>query len=305
MIHDWGDGVVAIDSVMHGRRGVTGVFYLPGPHPALVEAGPATSLDRVLEGLEEAGAGDLEWIVLTHVHLDHAGAAGHLAERYPRARIAVRAEGAPHLADPSRLWASAARLYDDMEGLWGSMRPVPGERIHAVAADGLLADLGDGRVLESVHTPGHARHHMAILDRSRGRLFAGDALGVFLPEAGAIRPATPPPEFHLEECLRSIERLAAVGAESVILTHFGPLPDPARGFGEAAERIRRWVALAEEVVRAGGDVPEVAAAFRDSAPFDFPGIDPEVAERMASATSDELNAAGIVRYLKKFRGLQA
>src|SRR2546426_5729251 len=101
---------------MHGAPRVTAVYYLPGPRPAIVETSAATSVDRVLDGLSAAGATRLDWIVLTHIHLDHAGAVGHLAAAFPSARVVVRVEGAPHLVDPSRLWASASRLYDDMEG---------------------------------------------------------------------------------------------------------------------------------------------------------------------------------------------
>ena len=140
VIEDYGGGVVAVDSRMNGWERITAVYYLPGPRPAIIETAPATSLEHVLSGLEEAGAADLDWIVLTHIHLDHAGAAGHLAQRFPRARVVVRAEGAPHLVDPSKLWQSASRLYDDMEGLWGRMIPVSPDRIDAVSTDGVVAD---------------------------------------------------------------------------------------------------------------------------------------------------------------------
>src|SRR2546421_2472725 len=129
---------------MHGTKGVTAVYYLPGPRPAIIEAAPATSLTHVLAGLSAAAVTDLDWIVLTHIHLDHAGAAGHLAQRFPRARVVVRAEGAPHLVDPSRLWASAGRLYPHMEGLWGGMLPVPPGPLPAVSAGGVGARPGGG-----------------------------------------------------------------------------------------------------------------------------------------------------------------
>lgn len=286
---------------MHGWEGVTAVYYLPGPRPALVETGPASTLDRVLAGLEEAGVRDLDWVVLTHVHLDHAGAVGHMAERFPRARIVVRVEGAPHLVDPRRLWASAARLYGDMEGLWGRMLPVPEDRVVAVSSDGPVADLGDGRTLEAVYAPGHAGHHMAILLKERGDLFAGDALGVYLPDAGVIWPATPPPEFHLDLALESIDRLRATGPRRVFPTHFGPVPEPGAAFEEAASRLRGWVALAEEVSGSGGGVAEVAEAFRRQAGLDFPDLGPRLFAKFEQATSCELNAAGIVRYLTKHR----
>ena len=295
-------GVVTIDSVMHGTEGVTAVYYLPGPRPAIIEAAPATSLPHVLAGLAAAGVTDLDWIVLTHIHLDHAGAAGHLAQRFPRARVVVRAEGAPHLVDPSRLWASAARLYPDMEGLWDTMLPVPPDRIDAVSADGVVADLGDGRRLEAVYTPGHARHHMALFEPGSGDLFTGDAAGVFLDEIGAVHPATPPPEFDLEASLASLHRMQALGARRAFPTHFGlSAREPDELFDEAVTTLRRTVTLAEEVAAGGGGAPEIAARFREASLAAIPRLaeDPALARRLGETTSYELNAAGIARYLAK------
>ena len=299
--------VVTIDSRMHGAERVTAVYYLPGPRPAIIETAPATSLAHVLGGLEAAGVTDLDWIVVTHIHLDHAGAAGHLAGRFPRARVIVRAEGAPHLVDPTRLWASAARLYPDMEGLWGSMIPVPGERLDIVSTDSTVADLGDGRRLEAIYTPGHAAHHMALFEPSRGDLFTGDALGVLLSEVGAVHPATPPPEFDLEANIDSIKRLRELGARRVFPTHFGEAALPAEALFMGAESsLRRAVSLAENVVAAGGGVAAIAAAFQEEEVSLVPGLGSEagLAARLAMTTSYELNAMGIARYLRRRRGME-
>jgi len=304
VIEDHGGGVVAIDSRMNGCERITAVYYLPGPRPAIIETAPATSLERVLAGLDEAGVHDLDWIVLTHIHLDHAGAAGHMAERFPRARVVGRAEGAPHLVDPTRLWQSASRLYDDMEGLWGRMIPVPEDRIDAVSTDGVVADLGDGRRLEAVYTPGHAAHHMALLERQGGDLFTGDALGVYLSELGAVHPATPPPELDLEAALDSIERLRALGPRRVFPTHFGALPEIDPLFDQAGQRLRDAVSIAEKVVAGGGGLEEVAEAYRTEEESRVGELDPRLAERLARTTSYELNARGVARYLRKRRGIE-
>lgn len=298
MIFDHGD-VIAIDSFMHGKPGITAVYYLAGPRPALVETGPGSSIDSVLEGLAEARVDRVDWIVLTHIHLDHAGAVGHLAQRFPDARVVVRAEGAPHLVDPIRLWASAARLYPDMEKMWGSMIPVDESRIDSIDSDGPIADLGDGRVLEAVYAPGHAKHHMAIYDPGLRDLYVGDAIGVYLPEANAIRPATPPPEFDAEVCIESIDKLRGLDAARVFPTHFGPVPDPDAAFDEGARRIRQWTARAEEALAMGADQDGVAKAFEEAAKADYEHIDPDLMEKFEQTTSYALNAAGIVRYLRK------
>ncbi|MGH2721330.1 MAG: MBL fold metallo-hydrolase [Actinomycetota bacterium] len=288
--------VVVLDTRMGGLEAVTAVYYLPGPHPAIVDTGPANCVDHVLAGLETAGAGRLEWIVLTHIHLDHAGAVGQLAERFPEAQVVVRVEGAPHLVDPSRLWASAARLYPDMEERWGRMLPVPEERVAAVGQDGVVAELGAGRRLEAVYAPGHANHHMALWERGSATLFPGDAIGIFLPGAGVFRPAMPPPEFSLELALGSIERLRALGAGRMFPTHFGPVPGVQEAFDRGAEEMEQAVATAVPVVEAGGGIEELAAALRARRPA---SSDQSSAERLDRASSDHLNAAGIHRYLVK------
>jgi glyoxylase-like metal-dependent hydrolase (beta-lactamase superfamily II) len=301
-VGDNSDGVVTIDSVMHGAEGVTAVYYLPGPRPAIIETAPTTSLPSVLAGLSAAGVTDLDWIVLTHIHLDHAGAAGHLAQRFPRARVVVRAEGAPHLVDPSRLWASAARLYPDMDALWGPMLPIAADRIDAVSSDGVVADLGDGRRLEAIYTPGHARHHMALFEPESGDLFTGDAAGVFLEEVGSVHPATPPPEFDLGASLESLRRMEALGARRAFPTHFGrSVLSPAELFAGAGESLRRAVSLAEEVVASGGGAPEIAGRLREDELAALPRLseDADLARRLGETTSYELNAAGIARYLRK------
>jgi len=298
--------VVTIDSVMHGAPGITAVYYLPAPRPAIIETSAATSVERVLAGLSAASATRLDWIVLTHIHLDHAGAVGHLAAAFPSARVVVRVEGAPHIVDPSRLWASASRLYDDMEGLWGSMEPVAAERIDAVDADGPVADLGDGRVLEAVYTPGHANHHMALYEPASGDLFAGDAIGVLLPELGAVHVATPPPEFDLEANLDSLDRLRRLRATRVFPTHFGAAAmEPDALFDQGGAALRAAVELALGVVVAGGGVADIADAMAAVEAEAIPLLvrDHSVADRLSHTTSYELNGKGIARYLTKRRGI--
>jgi len=297
---------VTIDSVMHGAPGITAVYYLPGPRPAIIETSAATSLSSVLGGLSAAGVTHLDWIVLTHIHLDHAGAVGHLAAAFPSAKVVVRAEGAPHLVDPSRLWASASRLYDDMEGLWGSMEPVPAERIVGVSEDGPVAELGDGRVLRAVYTPGHANHHMALFEPESGDLFTGDAVGVLLPELDAIHVATPPPEFDLEANLDSLSRLRELGARRAFPTHFGLSGlAPSALFDAGGAALQAAVSLALGVVVGGGGLADIidAMAAEESRAMPVLGTDAALARRLSLTTSYELNARGIARYLTKRRGI--
>ncbi|HEX2235342.1 MAG TPA: MBL fold metallo-hydrolase [Actinomycetota bacterium] len=294
-----------VDTDMLGRAGITAAFVVRGRATALVETGPRSSLAAVLAGLARAGVESLDHIVVTHIHLDHAGGAGALARRFPDALVWVHPRGAPHLADPSRLWSSAARIYGDaMERMWGGVDPVDRDRIVSLE-DGGRIDLG-GRSLRAVETPGHASHHHALLDEGSGILFAGDALGVRLPDIGVVRAATPPPEFDLSAALSSVARIAATRPTAVWPTHYGgssegvaPL-EPAEMCAAAEAALRSWAEWAEEARAVTRDLDEAAALVerRARAGPEAPLEESQV-ERLEATTSYRMNTWGLLRYLDK------
>ena len=294
-----------IDTRMHGVEGITAAFVLSGEKTALIETGPMSSFDVLLAGLKANGVERLDWIVVTHIHLDHAGAAGALTRVYPEATVAVHVVGAPHLVDPSKLWESATRIYgDDMERLWGGVEPVPDDRIRALE-DGDEVDLG-GRRLRAFDTPGHARHHHAFLDDATGALFVGDVLGVRLPDVGLFRPATPPPEFHLEDTVKSIERIRALGAGSLWPTHFGPVSEgispltAEEACNGAVESLRTWEEWVREGRKRSHDLDEVTAVMRERARNALEDkSSPKDIERMEKTTSYRMNVSGFMRYLDR------
>jgi glyoxylase-like metal-dependent hydrolase (beta-lactamase superfamily II) len=294
-----------IDTKMHGKDGITAAFVVEGRQTALVETGPKSSLEQVAAGLDSAGINTVDWIVVTHIHLDHAGAAGTLAARWPDARIAVHTVGAPHLADPTKLWSSAARIYgDDMERLWGGIDPIDPDRITALE-DGDAVDLG-GRRLVAVETPGHAYHHHAFVDDATGIMFAGDALGVRLPDVGVVRPATPPPEFHLEKAIQSIELIRSRRPAELWLTHFGPVNvgasalDVDEACDEAIAALRQWESWVRKAREETDDLDDVARLVAEQVRSALEGgIDPAAIERMEQTTSYWMNTWGYMRYLDK------
>lgn len=296
------DAPLIIDTKMHGKDAITAAFVVRGDRrTALIETGPKSTVANVLEGLERGGVESLDWIVVTHIHLDHAGAAGTLARRWPRARVAVHEVGAPHLVDPIKLWSSAGRIYgDQMERLWGGIDPLDADRIH-VLADGDHIDLG-GRRLQALETPGHASHHHAYVDDATGILFAGDALGVRLPGIELVRPATPPPEFDLELALESIARIERAAPRELWLTHFGP----ARGISvagmcaEAANGLEKWREWVTEARGKTLELDEVSALVTQKARAAADGnLDPDQLERLENTTSYWMNTWGYMRYLDK------
>jgi glyoxylase-like metal-dependent hydrolase (beta-lactamase superfamily II) len=190
----------------------------------LVDPGPASCLEALELGLQARGLrlADVRAILLTHIHLDHAGATGTIVRAHPGIRVFVHERGAPHMADPTRLLSSATRLYGDrMDALWGAFEPVPADSLVALAG-GEVIEAG-GRTFEVAYTPGHASHHVSYFDRSSGVAFVGDTAGVCI-DGGYVLPPTPPPDIDLDFWRSSAGRIEAWSPQTLFLTHFGPAP---------------------------------------------------------------------------------
>lgn len=297
------EGITAIDTKMTGRYLVTSAYLLAAEEPALVETGPTTSSDAVLRGLRSLGMGsdDLAHIVVTHIHLDHAGGVGTLAARFPRATVWVSERGAPHLADPTKLVASTQRVYGEerMRQLFGEVEPVPSGRLRAIA-DGDTVLLGN-RALDVLYTPGHASHHVCLVDSESGAVFTGDALGVHLPDVRVLRPATPPPDFDIELAVASIERIRSRARSILLLSHFGSVSEVDHICELAASRIRSWGEVVRNALEAAEDLDEIAARLgaegRRECQQD--AGEPLDLERYDILSSVRMNAMGLIRYWKK------
>jgi len=221
-----------------GAERVIGAYVLEtSDGPALFECGPTTCFEQLKAGLRSRGLEltDVPHLLLSHIHLDHAGAAGVLVREHPDLQVHVSEIGAPHLVDPSRLEASARRLYGDVfDDLWGELAPVPESNVHVVGDDVLG--------LECFPTPGHASHHVCYLDGD-GTLYAGDAAGVRIQPHTAVLPPTPPPEFDLDAWLQTLDEIERRAPARLALVHFGVAEDVERHLGELRRRLREWVAL--------------------------------------------------------------
>ena len=297
-------GLTAIDTFYGGRERYTASYLLAADEPAIVETGPTTSAEHVVAGLERLGVGalDLAHIVVTHIHLDHAGGVGRLAQVFPNATVWVHERGAPHLQDPTRLVASATRLYGDatMASLFGPVEPVRGDRIRALG-DGDRIQLG-GRSLEALDTPGHASHHVALVDSATGAVFTGDVLGIHVPDVRALRPATPPPDFDPDLTVRSIERIRRRARSSMVLfSHFGPVAEVDRICDLAVQRTRGWTEVVRRGLERTDDLEEIVSLLESEARRDIEtGAEAAVdLERFETLSSIRMNAMGIVRYWRK------
>src|SRR3954467_3930219 len=220
-----------------GAERVIGSYLLEtADGPAPFGLGPATCVDALKAGLGTRGIElqDVRHLLLSHIHLDHAGAAGVLVREHPALRVHVSAVGAPHLVDPSRLEASARRLYGDaFDELWGELAPVPEANVEIVG-DHVLG-------MACFATPGHASHHVCYLD-AEGTLYAGDTAGVRIEPHTAVLPPTPPPEFDLDSWVGSLDEIQRRGPARLALVHFGVVEDVGRHVDELRRRLHEWVA---------------------------------------------------------------
>ena len=290
-------GVLEIDTLLGGWERVTAGYLIEGPAPVLVETGSQSSVPILLKALAEHGVGaeDLAGIAVTHIHLDHAGGVGDVTKVFPKAVIYVHPRGARHLADPSRLIASAATVYGDaLDSLYGRLEPTPPDRVKAVE-DGTEIDIGGGRSLTVVHSPGHAKHHMALHDSDSGLLFVGDSVGVQLPGAGALRPATPPADFDLDQALDSLKRYARRRPSALALAHYGLLPDdPGPALESAGDVLQEWAGVATTAWNTGRDVEE---ALRQRFGPEMDALAPAERQRLETLNGIHSNAEGLKQWL--------
>ena len=269
-----------IDVIHLGRDRVIGAYEVDG---AIVDPGPAACVETLLEAL---GGEPPRALLLTHIHLDHAGATGVLVRRFPELPVYVHERGAPHLVDPEKLLTSARKLYgDDMDRLWGEVAPVPADNVRALAG----GEAVEGFRVE--YTPGHASHHVAYLHEESGDAYVGDVGGVRIPPDDFTLAPTPPPDIDLEAWGDSLDAVAAWSPARLCLTHFGPADDAAAQI----ERVREGLARQAERARTGD-----REAFIGALEEDLNGsVDDELAARLRQAAPPEQLWLGLERYWRK------
>lgn len=268
-----------VDTMHLGHDRVIGAWEVrPG---VVVDPGPGSTVEALLDGLDA----EPRALLLTHIHLDHAGASGPLAERFPDLQVYVHEVGAPHVIDPSRLLTSAERLYgDEMKRLWGDVKPVPEERVHVLTGGENVEGL-------DVHyAPGHARHHVVYHDRESGDAYTGDVAGVRVPPSDLAAAPTPPPEIEVEVWLESLQMLRSLEPQRLCMTHFGANDDVE---GQIA-RVEAWLKDAAEESSHGD--PERFAKWLGER-FDAEGG--EIAERLRQAMPPDQLWLGLERYWRK------
>jgi glyoxylase-like metal-dependent hydrolase (beta-lactamase superfamily II) len=299
-------GVRFVDLQFRGSPHVIATAVLDGSgRAALIDPGPTSTLPALRAGLEHGGISlaDVDAILLTHIHLDHAGATGTIVAEYPRVKVYVHERGAPHLVDPTKLLNSATRLYGErMDTLWGSVLAVP--KSHITALTGGESIGAGGRTLNVAYTPGHAFHHVSFFDRESGLAFVGDVAGVRTPETDFVLPPTPPPDIDLTAWRASIDRVLAWHPNGLFLTHFGLVSTPSTHMQALLVRLDAYAEFARSSLAAGGDdeaqrdrfIAEVLGDLRQA-------VGDAAAARYLLAVPPDQCWQGLARYWKKLGGL--
>jgi len=267
-------------AVLHGTSGV-----------ALIDPGPSTTLESLTASLARMSISiaDVRQILLTHIHLDHAGATGTLVRQNPAIEVFVHERGAPHMIDPSKLLASAGRLYGlDMDRLWGDFLPVPADRVRALKGEERIR--AGGRNLEVAYTPGHASHHVTYFDPSTRVAFVGDTAGIRRQGRDHVMPPTPPPDIDLDAWRVSEDRILSWDPDTLFLTHFGPFHGARVHFQDMTERLALWSRIVRRLLAdASLDEDRRLSEFMSEALL-------ELKRKVGATEAEQYNRAGRLDY---------
>lgn len=289
--------VYLLDTYALGQARTVGAYLLKGPKPTLVDCGYASSHETVLAGMAEVGVmpTDVRYLIPTHVHLDHAGAAGHLINKMPNAEVIAHERSTPHLVDPTRLVESSTMVFGkEIMALYGEPEPIPADRITSVGKE-FNIDLGDGMTATLMHAPGHAPHQISVLlDRTK-TLLTADAVGIVYPGMNALIPTTPPPSFKPEELVSTVRTLRQTSPSELLVPHYGTRSDVDWVFDRTIELVRSWLEEVKGLWRRGASLDEIAGLMEAEVKRDAGAEELPIYARVSVRTS----VKGITHYLEK------
>ena len=289
--------VYILDTYALGQPGTVSAYLVKGPKPTLVDCGYASSYRSVLEGLAEAGTmpSDIRYVVPTHVHLDHAGAAGRLLKQMPNARVVAHEKSVPHLVDPTKLIESSTKVFGEaIMGLYGLPDPIQADRITAVGEESSL-DLGDGLSATLIHTPGHAPHQISVVLDSTRAMLTADAVGIVYPGMKTLIPTTPPPSFNPRDLVGTIATLRQTNPTELLVPHFGARKDVDWVFERTTELVDRWVEEVKGLWKRGMSVDGATEVMQAGVSRDAGIADLPVYVQVSVRTS----VMGILHHLEK------
>jgi glyoxylase-like metal-dependent hydrolase (beta-lactamase superfamily II) len=251
-----GKNLFQVELETGGFKNLICSYIIKGAKTILVESGPTSSVPKLVSGLKELDIRfeDVEYVAVTHVHLDHGGGAGTLLKFLPNAKVLVHPRGMPHLINPERLWSSAQTVLGFVSEIFGKPEPVPKERIIPVIEGSF--DLADGAKLRVIETPGHASHNLSFHESLNGGVFPGDAAGTYFPEFDVVMPTTPPP-FHLDLALASLDKLISLKPTVLYYSHFGKASNGVQRLKDYKLQLQLWAKIAEEGARENQSLEEI------------------------------------------------
>jgi glyoxylase-like metal-dependent hydrolase (beta-lactamase superfamily II) len=291
------DRVYLLDTYALGQKGTVGAYLVKGSKPTLIDCGYASSYQNVLAGMAEVGVmpTDVRYLIPTHVHLDHAGAAGRLLREMPNAEVIAHERSTPHLVDPARLVESSTMVFGkEIMPLYGEPDPIPAGRITSVGKEHSVG-LGDGMTATLMHAPGHAPHQISVLlDRTKALLTA-DAVGIVYPGMKALIPTTPPPSFKPDELVATVGTLRQTTPSELLVPHFGTRSDVDWVFDRTVELVRSWVEQVKARWKAKMSLDEITRRMEEQVKRDAGVDDLPIYATVSIRTS----VMGIMHYLEK------
>ena len=297
-VKKFNNNIYQIDVFMENKSGRMSCYYIDSSNPILVEVGPSNSFPYLIASLESLGINKVNRSAMTHLHLDHIGGIGHLVEKYKEHFVYIHELGLKHLPDPKRLWKAVAEVYTEewLSTNWGEIKPTPLENIRSLK-DRDLIDLGNGRQLEAIYGPGHAKHHYTFYDEYSKTLFMGDTLGLVYPHGDFVQPNLPPPDFNKEILFNTLEELERLDLEYLALAHFGIHKNPYDLIDNAKQSIETWIGFVKNLPHLS--LKESTNAITDWLVTNYKvlGIDDKTIKNYIENANFEMQIKGIRNYL--------
>ena len=290
--------IYQIDVFMENKPGRMSCYYIDSANPLLVEVGPSNSFPYLVSSLESMGISEVNRSAMTHLHLDHIGGIGHLVEKYKEHFVYIHELGIKHLPNPERLWKAVSEVYTEewLSTNWGKIKPTPVKNILSLK-DKELIDLGNGRKLQAIYGPGHAKHHYTFYDEYSKTLFMGDTLGLIYPHGNFVQPNLPPPDFNKELLFNTLDELNKLDLKYLALAHFGMHENPYKLIENAKENIEEWIIFINNL----NDISDESALLSIKSwvrgNYEFLNIDESTINNYINNANFEMQIKGIRNYL--------
>ena len=290
--------IYQIDVFMENKSGRMSCYYIDSSNPILVEVGPSNSFPYLISSLESLGIREVKRSAMTHLHLDHIGGIGHLVEKYKEHFVYIHELGIKHLPNPERLWKAVSDVYTEewLSTNWGEIKPTPIKNIHSLQ-DKELIDLGNGRKLEAIYGPGHAKHHYTFYDDYSKTLFMGDTLGLIYPHGDFVQPNLPPPDFNKEVLFNTLDDLKKLDLNYLALAHFGMHGNPYKLIENAKENIEEWLLFMDNLNDMSNQTATESITSWVRGNYEFLNIDQNTINNYIQSANFEMQIQGMRNYL--------